>query len=401
MAFGIKADFNETEKKDFDKIETPETQKQQPIKEEVKKEEVQTEQKAPEKIEDVFEKLETKKEDTPEKKEPVSLNDEAVLNYINTKNDTKFESLEEYQKSLTKEVEKPIEKIVNPYQDIMDETDEAYFKFKRETGNGRKEWDFVQKDIKSLEPLDLAIEKIKNDSGLSLNKSEAKEYLEKKLNIDLDGELSASDKIELNSYVKPYREELLSQQEKYLKPLEEALKNKKQETNVVTLPSGEQIPKEQYQAHIDKVKREYIENIEKGVSSATSSEFNIEFDDNGEKRTINFKYDFSKEDKQSMLSDAKDIDAMLEKRYSSKDGFDHSRLAKGLWFGDENNLQKVIGAAVQQARAEVIAEMASQDNNENFQRKPLDTLKQKEDGYGSLDQGIAGTKKGFGVQVNV
>ena len=76
---------------------------------------------------------------------PAELSNESVLEYLNKDRETKFAAIEDVYK--TKEVEKLVEKSVNPYADVFDDEDEAYFNYKKETGRGRKDFDFLNQDI--------------------------------------------------------------------------------------------------------------------------------------------------------------------------------------------------------------------------------------------------------------
>lgn len=397
MAFGIKADFSKAgQEESLPPVQQPEVN--EPVKPtEQPKVETQPKPTAP----PVEQPEQPKPSEDPK---PIDLNDEQVAAYLKSKyfQDKEFNGIDSLIKG-TEPTVKEVEKVVNPYQDVFDETDEAYFKFKRETGLGRKEWDFVQQDINAISPLDMALQRVRKDTGMAdLSLKEAKDYLEKKLDIDFsEGELSGPDKIELNGYIKPFKDEMFAQQEAYVKPMTEEQRAKQQgASNLLTLPDGRQLTKEAYQQEITQVKTDYLNNIKKGASSAAPSEFVIEFNDNGEKRTTNFKYDYSEQDKHSMLSDGSDIDAMLERRYKTEDGFDHSRLLKGLWWGDEANQKKVISAVYQQARAEVIAELSAADNNENFRRTPPNRQPKPKEGYGTLPDGNQSTRQ-FGVRGSI
>ena len=321
-----------------------------------------------------------------------------VLAYFNKDSETPFDSLEAYKQSLIQE--KEVIKEINPYEDIIDDYDKKYFQFKKETGLGRKEFDFVQQDISQKSPLDIAIQQIQNETGLTLNDGDAKSYLERKLNIDLsDNQLSVEDQIELNRFVKPYKDQLISQQEKY-----KATKSEPKPSNTIQEPlyvtqDGRAVTKEAYEQEIKQVKTDYINNIKAGVNSVTSADYNVTIDDNGTKREINLKYDYSEADKHSMLSDASDVDAMINKRYNTENGFSHSQLAEGLWWGNKDNQLKVIKAVVQQARASLIEEMAASDNNENFNPRPINQKTKSDDGYGDMRDAV--TRKnsnGFGLK---
>ncbi|WP_339877059.1 hypothetical protein [Olleya marilimosa] len=313
--------------------------------------------------------------------------------------DKEFNGIDDLLKSQELTV-KEVVKEVNPYEDIIDDYDKKYFEFKKDTGLGRKEFDFVQQDLSSKSPLDLAIQKIKSDSGLALSDSDAKSYLERKLSIDLsDNDLSVEDKIELNNFVKPFKDKIVEQQEKYKSTIATPKEKGQPQEPLFVTQDGRTVTKDVYEQEIKQVKLDYINNIKSGVNSVTSADYNVEIDDNGAKREINFKYNFSEEDKHSMLSDASDIDAMINKRYSTDKGFSHAKLAKGLWFGNKDNQEKIIKAAMQQARASLLEEIAASDNNENFNRKPITPQAKNNDGYGDMREAVTRrNSSGFGLQ---
>lgn len=307
---------------------------------------------------------ENKKEETT----ALELTDESVLGYIKGKfkdQETEINSFEDLFK--TKEIEKVVEK--NPYEDILDDYDKKYFDFKRETGLGRKEFDFVQQDFSKKSEIDLAIEKVKKDAGGNITNAEVKEYLESKFEIDFEtGEMTAKNKIELASFVKPYKEELQKLQEKYKATVAEKKTTTPSNVEMVELENGEKVPKAQYEQFLE-TRNAYLTDLKKGVSGATSFEVSTTFDNNGEKQPITFNYEFSDEDRHSMLSDASDLDAFVGKMFKSEKGFDHKGLATFL--DKAKNFDKYVGLAMQQARAEAIEEMIANGNNENFNRKPL------------------------------
>lgn len=392
MNFGIKTNFEATE--GLEKLETKEPQNNEPtIKEPIKKEEPPS---PPINEEPIFEPLKTKEPEPPIKEE-VELTPEQILGYLNKDRETPFETLEDVYK--TKEVEKEVINEVNPWEDVMDAEDEAYYKFKRETnGRGRKEFDFIQQDLSKLSPLEMAISRIKQDSGIPLSNSDAKSYLEQELNIDLAGDdISVNDKIKLNTYAKPYRESQEALKEKYTIPLEK--KNPTQPGNnveMVELENGDTMPKAMYDQHIKK-HNEYIDNIKKASNSVVASDFSIEIDNNGEKRKLDFSYEYSNDDRHSMVSDASDIDATVSKNYRTKEGFNHAGLQEGMWWMNQGNRQKVISAAMEKARADAIEEVLADSNNENFTRQKIVKTKTADDGYGNLPEGDQ-AKQNFGVK---
>ena len=287
-------------------------------------------------------------------------------------------------------------KEVNKYEGLIDEEDDAYFKYKKETGRTRKDFDYLKEDFMKTSALELARERVRQDTGLKLTNDKADAYLEKKLGIDLsESELDSNDEIELNAYSKQYRDKLIEEQEKYRTPLEKITQAKKaNDIEMVQLEDGTKVSKADYDAFTEK-RNTYLNNIEQAVNRVTASDFKVVIDDNGDKKELNFNYEYSKEDKHRMLSDASDVDSTINKRYQSKDGFNHQDLTESLWWGVKENQQKVISAAMQQARAQLLEEMVESDNNVNFGHRPLQTSKKVEAGYGSLS---GENTNGFGVK---
>lgn len=353
------------------------------------KEEVQ-----PQETKGTVEEVATKPTIEKETKTDIELNDDLVLDYFK-KQGKEVNSLNDLFKTPeTKEVEKVVEK--NPYADVFDDYDTKYFEFKRETGLGRKEFDFVQQDFSKKSEIDLAIEKVKKDAGGNITDAEVKEYLDSKFEIDFEtGELSAKNKIELASFVKPYKEELQKLQEKYKATVAEKKPTTPSNVEMVELDNGEKVPKAQYEQFLE-TRNAYLTDLKKGVSGATSFEVSTTFDNNGEKQPVTFSYEFSDEDRHSMLSDASDLDAFVGKMFKSEKGFDHKGLATFL--DKAKNFDKYVGLAMQQARAEAIEEMIANGNNENFNRKPLQKQEANKEGYSSLTGNTS--KSGFGVAVD-
>lgn len=308
------------------------------------------------------------------------MNNESVLKYINETRKSEVATFED----LFKEVEsKEVIKEINPFEDVFDEHDKSYFQFKKDTGLGRKEFDFVQQDISTKSSLDLAFEKVRKDNGgTTLSNEQITAYLEKKLNIDLDGdEIDSADEIELNSFVKKHREELTAQQEKY-----KVTENPKKETvkeDMVTLENGEQMPKAKYE-ELNNQRTDYINNLKEGVSSATSFDVEFAFDNNGEKQTSKFNYEYTDDDRHSMVSNASDVNNFIAGKFRTDKGFDYKGLAE--FIHKAENTDKYLALAYNQGRAEMLEEKISGDNNEEYSRI---TRSSKQPSNGTIDDLIS------------
>lgn len=323
-------------------------------------------------------------EDNKTTEEKPLLSDEQVSEYLKSKYEGKqFESLDDLFKP-----QEPTVKEVNPWEDVIDAEDEAYYAYKRETGRSRKDFEYLKEDFAEKDALEISIDRLRKETGLKLTDAQAKQRLEKELNIDLSDEDEALDnKISLNKYAKSHRESLVAEQEKYRQPLEAKLQEKaKQNVEMVTLENGKKMPKAEYDAFTEK-RTSYLNNVKKAVDSVAALEVKTIIDDNGEKKELAFSYDFSNEDKHSMLSDTSDLDATINNRFQSKEGFDYKGLSQTLWRGDEKNFNKIVGAAMQQARAEAFEEFIASSNNENFSLNKLpSSVKKAKEGYVSPEQ---------------
>lgn len=397
MGFGIKTDFNENNAgKTFTEIEkkVEEPSEEKTIEQQSNETHLEDKQQNTEQNTDT---TGLSKEVKHKEEKPIELNDEQVSAYLKNKyKDRQFETLDEF---ITKPepIVKEVEKIVNKYEGLIDEEDDAYFNYKKETGRTRKEFDYLKEDFSKKDALELAIDRIKNETGLNLSNKEAKEYLEDKLQIDLEDEETATrTKIELNAYAKLHRDRLISEQEKYRTPLETKIKAKENEkVEMVQLENGSKMPKAEYDILVEN-RNNYTKEITKAVDSVASFDFVIPIDNNGEKTNLEISYDLSKEDKHSMLSDALDVDATINKRFQTKDGFNHSELSKTLFRGDENNFNNMIVSIAEKVRAATIEEMISTNNNENFNGKSIPQSKKIKEGYGSLTG--ENKQNGFGVK---
>lgn len=386
MAFGITATSFGNENEDH----------RQPI-------EQPTEQVVEQKVVEQEAPIEEQQQEVVEQEQPKEvtqeLNDKSVSAYLKNKyKDHKFDSMDDLFKAPeTKEVER----VVNPYEDVMDEETKAYLDFRKETGRSRKEFEFLATDINAKSPLELSREKVRQQTGLPLKDSEADEYLEEQLGLDLSEELTTTGKIKLTSFSKEYKDDLLSQQEKFRKPLDEVLKaksNQPREKEVV-LDNGVRMTETQYKQFEDN-RLKYQEDVKKAVDSVTAFDFKIPIEINGEKSELDFSYELSKDDKHSMLSNALDLDATIQREFQTEEGFNHSELAKTLHRGLPQNFNKIMTAMAKQVRANTIEEITARDNNENFDPRPINTNTKKKEGYGELP--IGETKQsGFGLKVSL
>ena len=262
------------------------------------------------------------------------------------------------------------EKIVDPWESVLDDEDRQYLQYKKETGRSRKDFESLNVDFDQVSALDLARERVRKESGQSLSDEQADSYLERKLGVDLTdlNDLQDFDNVELSAYSKSLREEKKAEQQKYKQPI--APKEPTPQEEIVQLDNGTSMKKADYEAMIENHQR-HLEQAKASVDSVTEASFKIEFDDNGTKRELSYGYEFSQEDRHSMLSVATDVSGVMEKRYRSEQGFNHKQFQEDMFWSDPQLREKAISSMLSKARAEAIEEQMKNENNVNFSRNSL------------------------------
>jgi hypothetical protein len=300
-------------------------------------------------------------------KEPVD-NSEVAFAYLR-ENGIEVSSIED----LKKQPEKVVEKVeVDPYEDLLDDDDKAYLKFKKETRRSRKEYEALNSDLDNLPKIELAREKVRKETGLNFSDDEVDEYIAESLGIDLE-EMSVSDKIKLASFTKSILDDKKAEQEKYRKPIEAKQTEGKEENSeqeYVKLDNGAVMLKSEYDKLLNTRQQEILKAKE-SVNSVTDSDFKITFDDKGTQKELNFTYEYSEEDRQSMVSLVSDIDGVIQSRYGSENGFNHKNFAEDMQWSDPKFREKAISSLLNKAIAETTTGLLKEIGNVNFSQDPL------------------------------
>ena len=292
------------------------------------------------------------------------LNDEVAFNHLKKSKGLEVESFDDLLKP----------KEVNPYEDVLDDDDKAYLNFKKETGRSRKDFEALNANLDEIPKIDLARERVRRESGINLTNEQIDEYLTDELGIDLE-DMRASDQIKLASYTKSILEERKAEQEKYRTPAEnkqqpEAKKENTQQNEYVTLENGAVMLKSQYENLVN-TRQQEISKAKEAVNSVTNSDFKITIDDKGTPKEMNFAYEYSEEDKQSMVSIVSDIDGVVASRYGSEKGFDHKRFAEDMQWSDPKFREKAIASLLHKAIASNTEEVLKERGNVNFTNDSL------------------------------
>ncbi len=289
--------------------------------------------------------------------------------------DRDFNSIEELKQQEII-VEKEVLKEVNPYESILDDDDRSYLEYKKETGRTRKEYDFLKKDINSISTIDFAVERIKRDTGLNnITREKAIEYLENKFQIDLSDEssLEVNALVELNSFIKPLKDEHLSLIEKYKKPVDKSTQEavvKDDLPEMVALDNGSIMKKVDYENMVLN-HQNHIQQAKSVADSVAGVDFSIDFDDNGVVKDLLLSYDFDQEDTQSMVSRVTNTENILQ-QYQTKNGFNHEQfnIDIGIWANPKTR-EKIVKSLINQAKAQFAEDIAKKESNVNFGKEPL------------------------------
>ena len=284
------------------------------------------------------------------------------------------------------EVEKIVEKEVNPYDSVLDAEDRQYLDFKKETGRSRKDFEALNQDYDKVNPLILARELIRRGSDEDLSNDEIDEHLEEKFNINLSNpdSLDKFDKITLNNFVKSLRDEKKAEQEKYKQPLPP--KEISSYEDVVLLDNGFSMKRADYEAMATANQLHIKEAIE-AVNSVAPSTFKFTVEEDGVARELSYSHELSTEDKQRLVSLVSDVSGYMEKKYRAESGFKHIDFEEDAVWMDKEFRGKAISAMLQASRAEAIEELLKTGNNVNFSRQPLQLDNKQREGVKTVPVG--------------
>ncbi len=288
----------------------------------------------------------------------------------------------------------PEPKTVNPYENISAKA-KGFLDYHTETGRDIEDYQKLQQDISKISDLDLARERVRQDTGNTFTNEQIDSYLEKKLQIDLSDleNLDIADQIELQAYAKSVREQKIADQQKYKEPIEVTNPNPDKQIigdDMIRLESGEVMKKEVYQKILSD-RQNYLDGLKNSADKITGSSFEIKVDDNGTEKVLAYSYDFSKEDKQQMLASAEDLSNTVKTLFQTEEGFNHPALIEAMFWINPVNKGKAIAAIVHKALAERTEELMKAEGNINLgNNSDLPTSKdgkkvvpiQQNDGFG-------------------
>ena len=283
------------------------------------------------------------------------INDDLVREYL-SKDPEKF-----------KDIFKPEVKEVNPYEGLLDDDDKEYFAIKKQNPTlTRGQFAKLKINYDEVSSLELSRERVMKESGIkNLSVEKIDEHLEAELGIDDIKNMTSSEEIKLARYAKSLRDEYKAEQAKYKQPVEKKQPESKPE--YVKLDNGSVMLKSDYEKQ-ELNRQKHIEDAKEAVNSVTGSSFKIVVGEGDDKKELNYGYEFSEADKQSLLSDVSDLGKLMSS-YQTKEGYNHKQFNEDLFWLRPENREKAISAIVMKAVAENTEEVLKARGNVNFENR--------------------------------
>lgn len=268
------------------------------------------------------------------------------------------------------------EKEVDPYESLLSDDEKRLLDFKK-AGGTEEEFQFQNTDWDKASVSELIKIKLERESGLQLSDEDVAEYIEDALGISYDSEdLSVKERVKLNTFLKEIKDTLKKEQS----DLSNKIKNKENidKDDVVVLDNGFTMSKKDYDNQI-KQREIFLEKNKEAAGSVTEFPFSIEISEGQGKKKLDFTFEMSEKDKQSMLSISNDVSSYVNETYGSGDEFKQKEFNADLFWLSPSNRSKAISSLLHQARAQAIEEVMKAKGNVNLKSmEPLSSEKEKE-----------------------
>lgn len=284
---------------------------------------------------------------------------------------TDFKSIDDI-KNIGKETEvkKSVPKPEQP-KEPEDKDLQAFNKFRKETNLGFKDFSELNKDWDKVGTLDAVRSKIREENkGMSLTNSQIDKIIAKKYQIDLsegvDG-LDEDDQLTLQIDANKFIQDKKSLLEKYYTTEEKGDPEPgiSQEDSEMVTVNGKQVPKSVYLEQ----RQAYLNERNNALKEIQEASFGITIDEKGEKKELNFKYEYTDEDRVFASSLSEDISSIPQK-FIKEGKFNHKDFNEGLnWMFPEFR-EKAIQSLLDSAFAAGIDSAIKDERNVNFDKRP-------------------------------
>ena len=311
------------------------------------------------------------------------IGDDDILAYLKSKG-KEVNSLEDLWKQ-------PEAKEVNPYEDLLDDDDKAYFEFKKSTGGNRKDFEETKIDYDKIDRKQVLRNILRESIGGDANDSDLDELILEKYEIQMDkpiSEMSYKERLELSQLTSDWIANKKNRQSELLSKIKQPEKQepKQEQQEIVTLEDGTTMPKAKYDKLVENRNR-YLQDNQTSVNRVAETSIKISLDDNGNKKELEYSYKFDKDDRHRMLSNTNDVIAYFNKKYVTENGHDLDSLNEDYAWQDRELRTKMLNSFAQSIRAEAIEEVLKENGNVNLaSQKGLPKQETKGVTYKSLDE---------------
>jgi hypothetical protein len=293
---------------------------------------------------------------------------------------------------------KPITKV----PEVTDEETAKFLRYQSETGRPLKDWIALNQDLKQIDPITLAKNRIiAENQGVELTPEEVNFLLEDKLGFDPnDADLDPKEKALFKQFYGAQLKTMQDEQAKYNNPIEgytpNSQSNPQPETGgKVTLSNGIEVDEESY----NRDRQAYLQARSLQVESLTEEKISVSVDGKDGKKDLALSYQFTPEDRRGMLAETEDLGSILERFVDPQTKqLDHKELNLRLWRGKKENFDKILSVMATQIRSEVIAEVTGNRRNLQLDQPNTPPAPLPNQGYAQIGQTPAGAKQGTGVK---
>lgn len=326
-------------------------------------------------------------EAAPEQPEP-EIDENKLLESLK-KRGFKGNSLDELLKP--KEPEAPIKK-------TYDDETQKFIDFQERTGRGLKEYEQANKDLTTLNPIELAKDRIRRENaGVDLSPEEINYLLEEELGFDPSEEgLEPRELAKFKKFYGSHLNTLKTEQQKLNEAVEgfepQAEESAQPVGEKIKLSNGLEVDAESY----NRDRQKYLQDRDAQLQTLAEEGFKLSYDGKDGKKELDFNYKYTEEDLQSMRSITEDVGGIISDYQNEAGEFNHGDFNKDLWWSKPANRSKAIAALLGKARNEVISEITGRRKNVNFDSP--NPLPQASKAKGYTEPGESNSNSAFGVK---
>ena len=293
--------------------------------------------------------------------EPQELEESRIKDFFKKRYGKEVDSFDELFKE-------PTQPDPAPSNDDRDEEVMMFERFKKENGGGLKEFNELHKDWGKVSDLDVIREQVKEESGIEDN-NKIDALIKRKYGLDADEDLKSldeNDMVYIEADANKYRKQRSEKNTETLEKLKQAPENQDpQRSNreeMITLTNGQQVTKDQYKQMTD-ARDKYLETNQKAIDEISEAKFSTKLTTKDGEKNFDFNYQYTDQDKQSMLSSTEDLSKALGRFQNEEGQLNHKELNEGLLWANKEFRENAINKIIQQALSNGIQEQMKEERN--------------------------------------